>query len=80
MEGPDVERVTGSEEQQVQRTEAEEKGLRGPAYWEWSSGTDDKVCIEFAGNSRRYFDAGYGRCHFLQESRPRLGSMGASSL
>ena len=52
MEGADVEGVTGSEGQQVQPTEAEEKGLRGPTYPEWSSGTDDKVRIGFSGNDR----------------------------
>ena len=50
MEGPDVDGVTGSEGQQVQPTEAEEKGLRGPTFWEWCSGTDDKVYMEYSGN------------------------------
>ena len=44
MGRPNVEGATVSEGQQMQLKEAEEECLRGLAYLEWGSGTEDKMC------------------------------------
>lgn len=44
MNGPDIERATGSEGQQVPCEKAEQEGLRGPRWLGWGSGTGEAGC------------------------------------
>ena len=46
MNGPDIEKATGSEGQQVPRGKAEQEGLRGPTWLGWGTGTEEAGCTE----------------------------------